>query len=233
MESKELIDIIEDEGNPELDLPYDKIYDQYYATEMSIMHDENGVLTAVSIGGDLVGGVNVPLLELEYPMNSYVYNGETIKYDEILHLDIVKKLKQDELREVAIQKTNQGFMFEGVVIPFETDDRIRLAKIETGFRFTDIIRWVASSDFNNKRDTSIDITEDMLNGLGFGVMFHETFIISILNEVLRPMIANAKTIEEVNAISWDLIDIPHFEAYVDMVKCRKKLTELKSFGLKL
>ena len=200
---------------------------------MSITVDDFGYLNALSIGGELINGINVLYQDIEFPLSSYKYEDGQLIYSPNVHLQLAKEWKWEELTQLANEKINQGFLFDGVRVPFGADDRVRLSRLETALNFSDAITWVTSKDFSNSKDTTIEMTKDKLAGLTFGVTFHEIFIMSVLNQRLKPLILNAKSLDELENITWNVVSIPTFEAYSSIRKCHDKLSELKKAGLKL
>lgn len=150
-------------------------------------------------------------IELDHPFineNHSLYkfiDGQLVK-DTDIELARAKERKDEELNESCNKAILSGFyhMVNGIKYHFSYDmeaqgnfgDSRQILKDGV----VESVEWTVSTDNGYER---IDITKEDMDGLTLSVFAHKQENIKKYRGVLSPMVKEAKTIEEVNAITWD------------------------------
>lgn len=178
-----------------------KLYVQYkedntlYTVSTSrIEENENGKVAEVDVDN---------YIDLFSHMNDYKFgNGKLIRIE---NLDYYKKLKNEELNEACKKAISDGFEYEieNEVYHFSLD-------IEAQLNFQGAIKlfddglienmmWTVQKNGEYKR---ISISKKIMDELIVAIMDHKEKNISKYRDKLMPIVNNAKSIEEINAITW-------------------------------
>jgi len=208
-------------------------------TSMWVLLAEDNTLQTVSFGGKLLDGFEVPFEEIINPLESYVYENNDLRYCRERHLEYARKIKMEDLAQQAQKIINEGFQFEIspndiVVIPYELEDRLRLLALPTVFGkgIINEIVWTVNRT-SSKAVDRIQVTAGMLEGLTISALMHENLNVSILRDVLEPMIRNTQSLEELEKINWEMLEMPSFIGNSNPEVCLFRVDRIrKEFELK-
>lgn len=125
-------------------------------------------------------------------------------------LEEMKKKKSVELRDKCGEFILSGFDVEseGIVYHFSYDSEAQMNFQET-YRLIegDVINSVMWTSSINSGKVRIPLSKDTFYKVYFASVKHKLNAISKYRDVLLPMISNAKTVEDVESISWESSDI--------------------------
>jgi hypothetical protein len=149
---------------------------------------------------------NHPFLN-DLPFNYKLINGQIIKDDD-LSLRTEKQMKDIELNRACQEAILAGFthIVNGVTYWFsydyEAQGNFRDAREVLNDGIVDEIMWTVREDGQYGNYTRIPITLDIMHELTVVIMQHKTDKISKYRDFLMPLVKEATTIEELEAIKW-------------------------------
>ncbi|MEX3625183.1 DUF4376 domain-containing protein [Viridibacillus arvi] len=157
--------------------------------------DEDGVIV-----------VDVEDYDVFITPSMFIYeNGQLIK-DEQYELNMTKKEKDEELNNACYEAISNGFKLEvnGILYHFSFD-------VEAQFNYQGAERLlsrgiVESIDFTvfnpNGGYERIPVDSKLMDVLTLAILRHKDSNVKRYREVLLPIVQEAKTVEEVKAVTW-------------------------------
>lgn len=160
------------------------------------------------IGGDREN-IKVFVEDWEYfirNIQSFEYKDEEIRYCEDKGLSSIKARKDIELNEACKSSIIEGFPYtidgEEYHFPFDIEAQVNFSDGRQLLENDDVdsIGWtVRDSKGEYKR---IRIYKKDLNSLSLAIFQHRDYNLTKYRDELLPLVEEARTIEEVNSISW-------------------------------
>lgn len=188
--------------------------------DVILMLSENGDVegvTTYSTNPDKIKGVTISIPSnhdvIRFPTYYKYIDGEFI-YKQEEQLEETKKNKDRELYESCQQSILKGFYHEidGKNYHFSYDMQAQSNFSDANQLFTtgklENIKWTASYKGEYVR---IVIDRATMSGITYTILKHKGQNIAKYRDVLLPKVKVAKTIEEVEAITWDSIGLEGIE----------------------